>query len=80
VAEFTLALVVAPFQYTELLGATLIGFLVFSSFPDNWTWFGAALIIVAGLYIGWRERDVSRRVTRNDVLFESLQRRTMQSA
>jgi len=61
--QYAPASVVAPFQYTELLGATLIGFLVFSSFPDNWTWFGAALIIVAGLYIGWRERDVSRRVT-----------------
>ena len=61
--QFAPASVVAPFQYTELLGATLIGFLVFSSFPDNWTWFGAALIIAAGLYIGWRERDVSRRVT-----------------
>ena len=53
--------VVSPFQYTELIGATVMGFLVFGSLPDQWTWVGAALVVVAGLYIAWRER-VRQRV------------------
>ena len=58
--QFAPASVVAPFQYTELLGATIAGYLVFASLPDHWTWAGAALIIAAGLYIAWRERILDR--------------------
>lgn len=54
--------VVSPFQYTELLGATVMGFLVFGSLPDQWTWIGAALVVAAGLYIAWRERLQQRSV------------------
>ena len=48
--------VVSPFQYTELVGAIVMGFFVFGSLPDRWTWTGAALVVIAGLYIAWRER------------------------
>lgn len=53
--------VVSPFQYTELLGATVVGFIVFGSLPDQWTWVGASLVVAAGLYIAWRERVNFRR-------------------
>ena len=62
--QFAPASVVAPFQYTELVGATIAGFLIFASLPDHWTWVGATLIIAAGLYIAWRERMLNRRVGR----------------
>jgi drug/metabolite transporter (DMT)-like permease len=48
--------VVAPFQYAELIGATLFGLLIFRQFPDGWTWLGAAIIVACGMYIAYRER------------------------
>ena len=50
------AAVVSPFNYTQLIGAAIMGYLVFHDFPDTWTWVGAAVIISSGLYIGYRER------------------------
>lgn len=50
------ASVVSPFNYTQLIGAAIMGYLVFHDFPDTWTWVGAAVIISSGLYIGYRER------------------------
>ena len=48
--------VVSPFSYTNLLWATLLGFLVFGELPDRWTVVGASLIIASGLYAFWREQ------------------------
>jgi drug/metabolite transporter (DMT)-like permease len=50
------AAVVSPFNYTQLIGAAIMGYLVFHDFPDMWTWAGAGVIISSGLYIGYRER------------------------
>lgn len=50
------AAVISPFNYTQLIGAAILGFLVFNELPDFWTWVGAAVIIASGLYIGYRER------------------------
>lgn len=50
------AAVVSPFNYTQLIGATIMGYVVFHDFPDLWTWGGAAVIIGSGLYVGYRER------------------------
>jgi drug/metabolite transporter (DMT)-like permease len=50
------AAVVSPFNYTQLIGAAIMGYVVFHDFPDTWTWVGAAVIISSGLYIGYRER------------------------
>jgi drug/metabolite transporter (DMT)-like permease len=52
--------VVAPVGYVELIGATLIGWLLFAQFPDAWTWVGAAIIVASGLYITLRERRLQR--------------------
>ena len=54
------AAVVAPVGYVELIGATLIGWLLFAQFPDAWTWVGAAIIVASGLYITLRERRLQR--------------------
>nr|WP_309568129.1 DMT family transporter [Psychromarinibacter sediminicola] len=67
--EFTLikalevgqAAVIAPMQYTMLLWGTFYGWLLFSQFPDGWTWVGAALIVASGLYTLHRERLAARR-------------------
>jgi drug/metabolite transporter (DMT)-like permease len=58
------AAVVSPFNYTQLIGAAILGFLVFHEAPDLWTWIGAAVIIASGLYIGYRERVRYRQAAR----------------
>jgi drug/metabolite transporter (DMT)-like permease len=50
------AAVVAPFDYTALLWASLLGWLLWDEIPDGATWIGAAIIIASGIYIVWRER------------------------
>lgn len=50
------ASMLAPLNYVEIIGATLLGYLVFGDFPDGMTWTGIALIVGGGLYIAHRER------------------------
>jgi drug/metabolite transporter (DMT)-like permease len=55
------ASVVAPYQYTMIVWAIALGFLVFGDLPDAAMLAGSAIIIAAGLYILWREQIVTRR-------------------
>ena len=48
--------VVAPFNYTNMIWATVFGFIIFSELPDFWTLFGAAVIISSSLYAFAREQ------------------------
>ena len=64
-AEVTL---VAPFIYTSLVWASLVGFLVFGTVPAPAVLAGATLIIASGLYLfhaetagGARARRLLRR-------------------
>jgi len=50
------AAVIAPLGYVELIGTTILGYLIFGNFPDALTWVGALIIIASGLYIAMRER------------------------
>jgi drug/metabolite transporter (DMT)-like permease len=56
------AAVVAPFNYVQLIGAAVLGYLVFDNIPDFWTWVGAAVIVCSGLYLGHAERLRYRRL------------------
>ncbi|HEY9538375.1 MAG TPA: DMT family transporter [Kiloniellaceae bacterium] len=49
------AAVVAPFDYTALIWASLLGWLVWGEIPGVWTYAGAAVIIASGIYIVIRE-------------------------
>lgn len=55
------AATIAPFNYAQLIGAAILGYVVFGSFPDFWTWVGAAVIVFSGLYLGCAERHRFRR-------------------
>jgi drug/metabolite transporter (DMT)-like permease len=46
----------APITYFEIVGATILGYLVFGDFPDFWTWVGVAVIVSSGLYVVFRAR------------------------
>lgn len=50
---------VAPFRYTGMVWAILMGWLVFDDIPDRWTSIGMAVIAGAGLYTWIRERKVA---------------------
>ena len=52
--------VVVPFDYTQLLWAVLLGWLLFGDHPPATTWGGAAVIILSGLYTLYREHKVGR--------------------
>jgi drug/metabolite transporter (DMT)-like permease len=52
----------APFQYLELIGATVLGWLFWNEFPGANVWWGAAIVIGSGLYVVWRERLRARAV------------------
>ncbi len=52
------ASLVAPFDYASMIFALLIGWFVFAEIP-SWTVLGgAALVVIAGLLIIWRERQL----------------------
>ncbi len=46
---------VAPFRYTALVWAILLGWALWGTWPDAPTWAGAALIVASGLFTLWRE-------------------------
>jgi drug/metabolite transporter (DMT)-like permease len=50
------ASLLAPLQYLEILGATLVGYLVFGNFPDPLTILGTSIILASGIYVFYRER------------------------
>lgn len=51
-------------DYSALFWATLYGWLLFDMLPPASTWFGAPIIIAAGLVIAWREHRLSRPTLR----------------
>jgi drug/metabolite transporter (DMT)-like permease len=50
------AAIVAPVEYTALIWGLGIDWVVWSVAPDSTMLTGAALVILAGLYVAWRER------------------------
>ncbi|MFC4350730.1 DMT family transporter [Fodinicurvata halophila] len=58
----TEASILAPFQYLEIISATVLGFLIFDDFPDALTWTGTAIILASGLYVFYREQQRGRVV------------------
>jgi len=59
--QFAPVATVTPFGYTNLIWATLFGYLIFGELPDGWTISGALVIASSGLYILHRERMRSHK-------------------
>lgn len=51
----------APFRYTGLLWALVLGWLVFGDWPDALTLLGAGIVVATGLFTLFRERQLARR-------------------
>jgi drug/metabolite transporter (DMT)-like permease len=52
------ASLVAPFDYTAMLWALMLGYLAFGELPTVLVLLGALIIVAAGLFVIWRERSV----------------------
>jgi drug/metabolite transporter (DMT)-like permease len=48
--------VIAPFRYSALLYAVVLGYLIWGEIPDGWTWVGIGLLVSAGLSLIWSNR------------------------
>lgn len=42
---------IAPFNYFQMIGSVIVGYLMFAEVPDLYTWLGTVLIIGAGLLV-----------------------------
>lgn len=51
---------VSPFNYGHLIGAALLGYLVFGQLPDLFVWIGAAIIAGSGIFMLYAERRSAR--------------------
>jgi drug/metabolite transporter (DMT)-like permease len=49
------AAAISPFEYSALIWATLLGFLLWRELPDTPTLVGAGIVVASGLYIFYRE-------------------------
>ena len=45
----------APFEYTALIGGAVAGYLIWNEVPDRWVVLGATIIIASGLFVVYRE-------------------------
>lgn len=52
---------VAPFEYSAMFWAVLLGLLVFGDIPGLTTLWGGAIVLAAGLFMLWADRRIDRR-------------------
>jgi drug/metabolite transporter (DMT)-like permease len=62
------ASVVAPFDYTAMIWALVLGYLVFGEAPAAIVYVGAAIVMAAGLFVIWRERQLGLERVRTSAL------------
>jgi drug/metabolite transporter (DMT)-like permease len=56
--RYAAASVVAPFDYTSMLWALLLGYWLFGELPDTLVYVGGTIVAAAGLFVIWRERQL----------------------
>src|SRR5215510_4315372 len=58
------ASLVAPYDYTSMIWALLLGYVFFGELPSVFVFVGAAIIACAGLMVLWRERQLGLKRVR----------------
>jgi drug/metabolite transporter (DMT)-like permease len=51
---------VAPFEYSAMFWAVVLGFLAFGDVPGLRTLWGGAIVLLAGLFMLWADRRIDR--------------------
>ena len=57
----------APFDFTQLLVAAALGYVLFAELPNIWTWTGSAVIAGSAVYIARREAMLQKQRAREPV-------------
>ncbi|OHV80522.1 DMT family transporter [Rhizobium sp. LCM 4573] len=63
------ASLLAPFDYTSMIWALLIGYALMDQVPAASTLIGAAIVVAAGLFTLWREQRIRRKRIAEQVMF-----------
>jgi drug/metabolite transporter (DMT)-like permease len=66
---------IAPFEYSALVWAALYGWLFWHELPAANTWLGMAIIVGAGLYVLYRERQTGTPTLMRRAGWRRLRRR-----
>lgn len=61
--EYSQAVALAPYSYTQLVWAAVLGYVMFGALPDRVTWLGIAVIACSGLLISFYHLWNARRGT-----------------
>tara|TARA_B100001029_G_C15061385_1_gene458823 strand:- start:3636 stop:4523 length:888 start_codon:yes stop_codon:yes gene_type:complete len=56
------ASLLAPYNYTKLIWVSVLGYLIFNDVPSLDMWIGAIIIVSAGFYVLYRERNVNLKM------------------
>lgn len=59
--DYASATLLAPFTYTAIVWAVLLGFVLFGQLPDGWSVAGMLIIVASGLFLAGRQRLAVRR-------------------
>ena len=59
--DFANATLLAPYTYTAIVWAVLLGLVLFGQLPDGWSVAGMTVIVAAGLFLAGRQRLTVRR-------------------
>lgn len=54
--DYANATLLAPYTYTMMIWAVLLGFLLFGHLPDGWSVAGMGVIVVSGMFLATRQR------------------------
>jgi drug/metabolite transporter (DMT)-like permease len=54
----------APFEYSAMVWALILGYAIFGEVPTSWVVAGALVVIAAGLFVIFRERQLGLKTLR----------------
>ena len=59
--------IIQPVWFTQLIFASLLGFIIFGSLPDLFTWIGAILVFSSVLIITYRENYLKKDIAKRSI-------------
>ena len=64
---------VLPLDFTRLIWASIVGYLIWQEIPDAWAWIGGTVIFGSATYIAYREAMVAKRDRRDAAAAATLE-------